>query len=54
MPMKPKAAPLSALGQSTSCNLPTMNAHTSTHKHTYNLFLFFQCPLLDVETFTAQ
>ena len=33
LPMKPEA-PLSALGHSTACNLPTMNTHTHTHTHT--------------------
>ena len=61
LPMKPEAAPLSSLGHSTTCNLLTMNTHTHTHthtyththKHTYNLFLFGQSPLLDVEFFLA-
>ena len=35
LPMKPEAAPLSALGHFTTCNLPTMDTHTHTHIHTH-------------------
>ena len=47
LPVKAQAAPLSALGHSTTCNLPTMNTHTHTNIHATFFSLFnVHCSML--------